>query len=99
MKTYKYLALASVLALGLAGCSDFGDTNVNPESINEDNVPYAMVFSNAQHQALGSDWDMWRTGCIYCEQFTQQLVSLDWWPYYTRYEWSDGYSGSYWDTL
>jgi hypothetical protein len=99
MKTYKYLALASVLALGLAGCSDFGDTNVNPESINEDNVPYAMVFSNAQHQALGSDWDMWRTGCIYCEQFTQQLVSLDWWPYYTRYEWSNDYSKSYWDTF
>ena len=98
MKIFKYFVLVSVLLLGLVGCDNFGDTNLNPESINGDNVPYSMVFSNAEHQALGSDWDMWRNGCIYCAQFTQQLVSLDMWPSYARYEWSDGYSSSYWDT-
>jgi hypothetical protein len=98
MKNFKYYALASVFALGLTGCDNFGDTNVDPEHLNEDNVPYAMLFTNAEHQALGSDWDMWRTGCIYSAQFTQQLCSIDWWHWYTRYEYSDGYSASFWDT-
>lgn len=98
MKTLKYFALASVFALGLTSCGDFGDLNTDPEHLNEGNVPYAMLFSNAQHQALGSDWDMWRTGCIYSAQWTQQLSSIDWWDWYGRYEYSDGYSASFWDT-
>ncbi len=101
MNKYKYFALASVVALGSLGmtsCGDFGDTNIDPEHLNEGNVPYEMVFSNAQHQALGSDWDMWRTGCIYSSQFTQQLTSIDWWDSYGRYNYSDGYSASFWDT-
>ncbi len=97
MKTIKYIALASVLTLGMSSCGDFGDTNINPESLNQGNLPYAMLFSNAEHQALGSDWDMWRTGCIYSAEWTQQLSSIDWWHYYGRYEWSDGYSASFWD--
>lgn len=98
MKKIKNIALVSALALAMGSCGDFGDLNNNPESLNEGNVPYEMLFSNAQSQALGSDWDMWRTGCIYSSQFVQQLVSINWWPYYTRYEYSDGYSGSFWDT-
>lgn len=101
MKRYKYIALASVVAMGtlaLTGCDDFGDTNIDPEHLTENNVPYEDVFSNAQHQALGSDWDMWRTGCIYSAQFTQQLVSIDWWDSYGRYNYSDGYSASFWST-
>ena len=98
MKTLKYFALASVLTLGLTSCGDFGDLNTDPEHLNENNVPYSMLFANAQHQALGSDWDMWRTGCIYSAQWTQQLSSIDWWDWYGRYEYSDGYSASFWDT-
>lgn len=86
-------------ALGLSSCGDFDDLNVDPEHLNQGNVPYEMIFSNAQHQALGSDWDMWRTGCIYSAQFTQQLVSIDWWDSYGRYGYSDGYSASFWDTF
>jgi len=99
MKKIKYIALASALAIGVSGCGDFGDTNLDPEHLNVGNVPYEMVFSNAQHQALGSDWDMWRTGCIYTAQWTQQLSSIDWWHMYGRYQWSDGYSGSFWNTF
>lgn len=98
MKKIKNIALVSALALTMGSCGDFGDLNVNPESMSIDNVPFEMLFSNAQHQALGSDWDMWRTGCIYSSQFIQQLVSVNWWDSYTRYNWSDGYSASYWDT-
>ncbi len=97
MKIYNIL-LASALTLGVTSCGDFGDLNTNPESINSGNVPYEMLFSNAQHQALGSDWDQWRTGCIYSSQFVQQLVSINWWDSYGRYQWSDGYSSSYWST-
>lgn len=98
MKAFKYIALASVAALGLTSCGDFGDTNIDPEHLNEANVPYEMLFTNAQHQALGSDWDMWRTGCIYSAQWTQQLSSIGWWWPYGMYYWQDGYNGSYWDT-
>lgn len=99
MKKIKYIALASVFALGVSSCGDFGNLNVDPEHLNETNVPYAMLFTNAEHQALGSDWDMWRTGCIYSAQFTQQLTSIDWWDSYGRYNYSDGYSASFWDTF
>lgn len=98
MKKIKYIALASVVALGMTSCGDFGDTNIDPEHLNEGNVPYEMLFTNAQHQALGSDWDMWRTGCIYSAQWTQQMASIDWWWPYGLYYWQDGYNGSYWDT-
>ncbi len=91
--------MVSLAALGMTSCGDFGDTNIDPEHLNEGNVPYEMIFSNAQHQALGSDWDMWRTGSIYAAQWTQQLSSIDWWDWYGRYEWSDGYSASFWDTF
>ncbi|KGI60164.1 SusD/RagB family nutrient-binding outer membrane lipoprotein [Prevotella sp. S7 MS 2] len=99
MKKFKYIALASVVALGVSSCGDFGDLNIDPEHLNEANVPTAMLFTNAEHQALGSDWDMWRTGCIYSAQFTQQLTSIDWWDSYGRYNYSDGYSASFWDTF
>ena len=98
MKTLKYLAIASFFALGVTSCGDFGDLNIDPEHLNEENVPYSKLFSNAQHQALGSDWDMWRTGCIYSAQWTQQLSSIGWWDSYARYNYSDGYSASFWDT-
>ncbi len=99
MKTYKSILLASALTLGLASCGDFGDLNVNPESINNENVPYEMLFSNAQHQALGSDYDQWRTGCIYSSQFVQQMTSINTWEAYGRYLWSEDYSSSYWTTF
>lgn len=99
MKKIKYIALTSVFALGLTSCGDFGDLNIDPEHLNEKNVPSPMLFSNAQHQALGSDWDMWRTGCIYSAQFTQQLASIGWWDSYGRYNYNNDYSASFWSTF
>ena len=32
-----------------------------------------MVFTNAQHQSLGSDWDVWRDGLIYLSQWNQHI--------------------------
>ncbi len=98
MKKYKVLAIASVFALGLTSCGDFGDTNIDPEHLNEGNVPVAMLFTNGQHQALGSDWDIWRNSCIHASQWIQHMTSIQWWEDYGRYTWSDASSGAYWDT-
>lgn len=96
----KYTLAASSILLAAASCSDFGDVNVNPESLNEGNVPYTSVFSNAQHQLLGSDWDGWRNQCIYAEQWMQHTCSADWWwSYGYGYSFSDGYSAAFWDAI
>lgn len=99
MKKIKYIALAPIFALCTTACGDFGDTNIDFEHLNEANVPYDMLFSSAQHQTLGSDWDLWRTGCIYSAQWTQQLSSINWWPGYARYQWNDGYSAAFFATF
>lgn len=101
MKNFiKNTLAASALVLTAASCSDFGDVNVNPESLNSGNVNYAMVLSNAQHQLLGSDWDGWRNQCIYAEQWMQHTNSIGWWwSYNTGYAFSDGYSSALWDGI
>ena len=82
--------------MGSTSCSDFGDVNIDPEHLNEGNVPLEMLFTNAQHQALGSDWDVWRNGCIYAAQWMNHVASFNW-QGYAMYQWSDGYSAAYWD--
>ncbi|MDR0749370.1 MAG: SusD/RagB family nutrient-binding outer membrane lipoprotein [Tannerellaceae bacterium] len=96
-KYIKYAFAALGLLTVSSGCSDFGDVNIDPEHMNQGNVPYEMVFTNAQHQALGSDWDVWRNGCIYAGQWVQHWTSIDWWWNYNLYAYSDGYSAAFWD--
>ncbi|MDD2953984.1 MAG: SusD/RagB family nutrient-binding outer membrane lipoprotein [Parabacteroides sp.] len=100
MNKYIKYAFAAMSLMALhTGCSDFGDVNIDPEHMNEGNVPYEMVFTNAQHQALGSDWDIWRNGCIYSGQWMQHLTSIDWWWTHNLYVYSDGYSAALWDGI
>lgn len=97
MKKYLvYMTCAAAAVMGGTSCSDFGDVNIDPEHMNETNVPLEMLFTNAQHQALGSDWDVWRNGCIYSAQWMNHVASLAW-SDYAMYLWSDGYSAAYWD--
>ena len=92
--------LASLfMTTALTGCGDFGDTNIDPEHLNEGNVPYNMVFTNAQHQALGSDWDIWRTGVIYASQWNQHIAAGGWYWNYGLNSYSGSYSSAYWDAL
>lgn len=100
MNKYINKTLAGLALVALAtGCSDFGDTNVDPEHLNQGNVPYQLVFSNAQHQALGSDWDAWRNGMIYLSQWNQHCAAGGWWWSYGINAFSDGYSSAYWDSV
>ena len=48
------------------GCSDFGDVNMDPEHLNSENIPTELLFTNGQHQMLGSDWDVWRKRLYLC---------------------------------
>lgn len=95
---FKYTFAAFSFVAAFTSCSDFGDTNIDPEHMNEGNVPYEAIFSNAQHQALGSDWDVWRNGLIYCGQWMNHVASINQWWEFSVYKWSDGYSAAYWET-
>lgn len=95
-KYIKYAFAAASLVFASTSCSDFGDTNIDPEHMNEGNVPYEMLFTNAQHQVMGSDWDVWRNGCIYSAQWMQHVSSIRNWWNYSLYAYSEGYSSAYW---
>lgn len=100
MKKYILKAFVAVaLSTAMVGCSDFGDVNNDPEHLNDGNINPALIFSAAQHQALGSDWDVWRNGIIYCQQFMQQVACLEEFPGYQFYTWKDDYASSYWDAV
>ena len=59
MKKYLvYMTCAAAAMIGGTGCSDFGDVNMDPEHLNSENIPTELLFTNGQHQMLGSDWDM-----------------------------------------
>lgn len=97
MKRYIKNTLAALSIVALASsCGDFGDLNVDPEHSNSGNVNYQMVFTNAEHQALGSDWDVWRDGLIYLSQWNQHISAGGWWWSYGVNSYSNGYAAAYW---
>lgn len=100
MKKYIKSTFAALSLMTVAtACGDFGDTNIDPEHLNGGNVNYQMVFTNAQHQALGSDWDVWRNGMIYLSQWNQHIAAGGWWWSYGINTFSDGYASSYWGSV
>lgn len=97
MKKYLvYMTCAAAAMIGGTGCSDFGDVNMDPEYLNSENIPTELLFTNGQHQMLGSDWDVWRNGCIYAAQWMSHTASFNWLGN-ANYTWNDGYSGVYWE--
>ncbi|WP_455665395.1 SusD/RagB family nutrient-binding outer membrane lipoprotein [Phocaeicola sp.] len=100
MKKYIKNTFAALSLMAVAtSCGDFGDTNIDPEHLNEGNVPYVMVFTNAQHQALGSDWDVWRNGLIYLSQWNQHIAAGGWWWSYGINAYENSYTASYWGSV
>lgn len=98
MKKYiLYAAFATVGLLGNTSCSDFGDVNVDPEHFNDENMEFDLMFTNAQQQVLGSDWDVWRNGIIYGATMMQHVTSADWSQVF--YTWSSDYNSAYWDAI
>lgn len=93
----KYLCMAAAVA-GLTGCGDFGDLNIDPEHPNEGNVPMEIMLTSAMHQALGSDWDIWRAGLAYTAQWNQHITNPNW-ASYARNSYSDDYASSLWGAV
>jgi hypothetical protein len=97
----KIVLYLTFVAFGLMGattsCSDFGDTNIDPENLNEGNIHYNLLFTAAQVQALGSDWDVWRNGVIYASTMMQHTTSVSW--NYVFYTYNEGYNAAFWDAL
>jgi hypothetical protein len=96
-KIFLYTTIAALGLVGLGSCSDFGDMNVDPERLNEGNLNYNLLFTGAQVQALGSDWDVWRNGIIYCSTMMQHTTSIYWTAGYCFYQYSEGYNAAFWD--
>lgn len=97
-KLYIYM-LAATSLLGLTtSCNDFGDVNVNPENPSQENMDYQYMFTQVQAQISGSDWDVWRNGCIYAMNMMQHTSSVNW-QQGVFYTWNAGYNSAYWDSF
>lgn len=90
-----YMACATAAVMGSTSCSDFGDVNIDPENMNANNIPTSLLFTTGQYQVMGSDWDVWRNGCIYASQWVKHIASMNW-RSHAQYYWDDGYSSAYW---
>lgn len=97
-KYIKYAFAAIGFAAFSTSCSDFGDVNVDPEHLNGTSIQgqYQLLFTHGQQQALGSDWDVWRNGCIYSAQWMKHVACPSNWSSHAKYMWDDGYSSAYW---
>ena len=96
MKKFTLYILTAFGLMGLAtSCNDFGDVNNDPMNLNPGVVDYKMEFTQVEAQICGSDWDVWRNGCIYTANMIQHTASVDW-AYGVFYTWNDQYSGAYW---
>ena len=93
-KSLIYISCVAAL-IGSTSCGNFGDLNIDPENLNEENIPMYLLFTNGQHQMLGSDWDVWRNGCIYASQWVKHIASVNWGAY-ARYYWTNDYSAAFW---
>lgn len=93
-----YTAMAFSFMTGFSSCSDFGDVNNDPEQMTPEVMDYRMMLTHVMTQACGSDWDIWRNGCIYSANMMQHTASFDW-SEGTFYTYTDGYSAAYWDAM
>ena len=72
MKKFTLYILTAFGLMGLAtSCNDFGDVNNDPMNLNPGVVDYKMEFTQVEAQICGSDWDVWRNGCIYTANMIQ----------------------------
>ena len=99
MKNIFKFSVIAAAALTLSSCNDFGDMNVDPEHLSAGTMNTALIFTNAQHQALGSDWDAWRNGMIYMSGYNQHVAAGGWWWSYPLNSFSNDYASSYWGSV
>lgn len=98
-KKISYYITTLCLITTLAGCSDFGDMNVDPEAITQDVMDYTLEFTNVQMYCYGTEYEAWRNGMIYCSTMLQHTASTESYWNGDKYTYSDGYNAAYWDRM
>lgn len=99
----KKIIYSAILGFGLAtsftACSDFGDTNVNPEAMSPEVMDYRLVFTNVQQYCYGTEYEAWRNGLIYVGCMLQHIASTeDYWSG-DKYTYNGGYNSAFWDRM
>ncbi len=98
-KAIIYIATALCLMTGIAGCSDFGDTNIDPERLTGDKLDYKLMFTNVQTYVYGTDWEVWRNSMIYISTMLQHTASTESYWNGDKYTYNMGYNAAYWDRI
>lgn len=94
---------SAIVALGLAtsfsACSDFGETNIDPEAMSPEVMDYTLVFTNVQQYCYGTEYEAWRNGLIYIGCMIQHIASTESYWNGDKYTYSSGYNSAYWDRM
>jgi len=98
-KVIIYMVTALCLLTGMAGCSDFSDTNIDPERLTEDKLNYNLMFTSVQVYVYGTDWEVWRNSMIYISTMLQHTASTESYWNGDKYTYSSGYNSAYWDRI
>ncbi|MGL4852671.1 MAG: SusD/RagB family nutrient-binding outer membrane lipoprotein [Phocaeicola sp.] len=95
----KYFYIAALAGFSLSSCGDFGDINIDPESITPEIMDYKLVFTNVQQYCYGTEYEAWRNGLIYCSTMLQHTASTESYWNGDKYTYSAGYNSAYWDRM
>ncbi|WP_165023207.1 SusD/RagB family nutrient-binding outer membrane lipoprotein [Dysgonomonas sp. ZJ279] len=98
-KKLLYIMAALGLMTSVSGCSDFGDTNIDPEAISSKVMDYKLVFTNVQQYCYGTEYEAWRNGLIYTSTMIQHTASTQSYWNGDKYTYSAGYNSAYWDRM
>ena len=74
-KYIKYAFAAASLVFASTSCSDFGDTNIDPEHMNEGNVPGVMLVFT-QHSGCSTYHQSETGGTIVCMHIAKVILLL-----------------------
>lgn len=98
-KSILYIFTTLALLFGASGCDDFGDVNIDPESIAKESMDYKFVFTNVQQYCYGTEYEAWRNGLIYISTMIQHTASTESYWNGDKYTYSAGYNSAYWDRM
>ncbi len=98
-KIILYIATSLYLMAGFSGCSDFGDTNIDPERLTGEKLDYKLMFTGVQLYVYGTDWEIWRNSLIYISTMIQHTASTEGYWNGDKYTYNAGYNAAYWDRV
>lgn len=95
----KLLYILTACGLAMSSCNNFGDVNVDPESIGQGTMDYRLVFTNVQQYGYGTEYEAWRNGLIYISTMIQHTASVQSYWNGDKYTYNAGYNSAFWDRM